>query len=86
LISRLLAKAFRFKLESTPLRVVKGLRGDPGPIYRIVLAEALITDSVSQQKPTKHQLYIIDIPGIDIILGWPWLNKVNPVVNWARAQ
>jgi hypothetical protein len=47
LISRPLAKAFRFKLKSTLLRVVKGLKGDPGPIYRIVLAKALITDSVS---------------------------------------
>jgi hypothetical protein len=47
LISRPLAKAFGFKLESTSLGVVKGLRGDPGPIYGIVLAEALITDSVS---------------------------------------
>jgi hypothetical protein len=68
LISRPLAKAFGFKLESTPLRVVKGLRGDPGPIYGIVLAETLITDSVGQQKLTKRQLYIIDIPGINIIL------------------
>jgi hypothetical protein len=68
LISRPLAKAFGFKLESTPLGVVKGLRGDPGPIYRIVLAEVLITDSVGQQKPTKRQLYIVNMPGINIIL------------------
>jgi hypothetical protein len=47
LISRPLAKAFRFKLESTPLRVVKGLKGDPRLIYGIILAETLITDSVS---------------------------------------
>jgi hypothetical protein len=47
LISRPLIKAFGFKLESTPLRVVKGLRGDPRLIYRIILAKALITDSVS---------------------------------------
>jgi hypothetical protein len=46
LISRPLAKAFRFKLKSTPLRVVKGLRGDPGLIYRIILAKTLITDLV----------------------------------------
>jgi hypothetical protein len=46
LISRPLAKAFGFKLESIPLGVVKGLRGDPRLIYRIILAEVLITDSV----------------------------------------
>jgi hypothetical protein len=46
LIIRPLAKAFGFKLESTPLRVVEGLNGDPGLIYRIILAKVYITDSV----------------------------------------
>ena len=86
LISRPLAKAFGFKLESTPLGIVEGLQGDPGPIYGIISTEALITDSVGQQKPTKRQLYIVDMPGIDIILGIPWLKETNPVVDWATAQ
>jgi hypothetical protein len=27
-------------------------------------------------------LLAIDISGYDLILGWPWLNSVNPDVNW----
>jgi hypothetical protein len=65
--------------------VVEGLNGDPGPLHGIVKTDVIITDSVGQRKLTKRQLYIVDMPGIDMILGMPWLNEVNPVIDWARA-
>jgi hypothetical protein len=86
LIARPLAKTFGFKLESTPLGEIEGLNGDPGPIYGVVYTDAMVTDSVGQMKSTKRPLYIVDMPGIDIILGIPWLKETNPVIDWARSQ
>jgi predicted DNA-binding protein YlxM (UPF0122 family) len=84
LIARPIAKAFGLDFGDTPLGVVEGLNGDPGPIYGIVETDIQATDSIGQKKSMKRRLFVVDMPGIDMILGIPWLADVNPVVDWAK--
>jgi hypothetical protein len=32
-------------------------------------------------RTTVHHFYVMDMPSQDIILGYPWLDDVNPLVN-----
>ena len=86
LIARPVARAFGFEVGNTPVGTIEGLNGDPGPIYGVVEAEIQATDSVGQAKSMKRQLFIVDMPGIDLILGMPWFEDVNPIINWAEKR
>jgi hypothetical protein len=81
LISKPLALAFRFLINDTPLREIRGLNGEPRPIYSLVETKLQITDSVGQSKSIVHCLYIVDILGIDLILRLLWFEEVNPIVD-----
>ena len=32
-----------------------------------------------------NDFHVLDLPGIDAILGHPWLEKVNPKIDWAAS-
>jgi hypothetical protein len=68
LILKPLVLAFRFQINNTPLREIRGLNREPRPIYSLVETKLQITDSIGQSKSTVRCLYIIDILGIDLIL------------------
>jgi len=86
LIARPLAKAFGFRVEPMPIGKIEGLNGDPGPLWGVVETTIQITDTIGQKQSTKRRLFITDMPGIDMILGIPWLNEVNPQINWAKGE
>jgi hypothetical protein len=86
LISKPLALAFGFQINDTPLGEIGGLNGEPGPIYGLVETKLQITDSVGQSKSTVRRLYIVDMPGIDLILGLLWFEEVNPIVDWTNKK
>jgi hypothetical protein len=86
LIARPLAIAFGFQIGDKPLGEIEGLNGNPGPIYGLVETELRITDSVGQCKLTTRRLYVVDMPGIDLILGMPWFEENNPIVDWANKK
>jgi hypothetical protein len=81
LISKPLVLAFRFQINNIPLREIRGLNREPGPIYSLVETKLQITDSIGQSKSTVHCLYIIDILGIDLILRLLWFKEVNPIID-----
>jgi hypothetical protein len=81
LIVRPLVIVFRFQIRDKPLGEIEGLNRNPGPIYGLVETELQITDSVGQYKSTICQLYIMDMPGIDLILRMPWFEENNPIVD-----
>ena len=42
-------------------------------------------DSRGTSRTAPHHFYVMDMPAQDIILGHPWLDDVNPLVDW-RAR
>ena len=62
--------------------IYKSLPDKENPIYGTVRLEAYVHDTLEQTRRQKLQLRAIDLPGIDLILGMPWLQEVNPFVNW----
>ena len=86
LIARPLARAFGFRVKDTPIGEIKGLNGDPGPLWGVVKTVIQITDFMGQRKSMKRRLFIMDMPGIDLILGMPWFEDVNPIINWVTKE
>jgi hypothetical protein len=80
-----LALAFGFQISDEPLGEVGGLN-EVGPIYGLVETNIQITDSVGQCKSAVRRLYIVDMPGIDLILGLLWFEEVNPIVDWTNKK
>ena len=37
-------------------------------------------------KPQKHLFYITNIGEDDVILGYPFLEAANPIINWEKGE
>lgn len=63
---------------------VKGIHGVTKSLggYRVQLR---ITDSEGVVKNVELEFQASDFDDLDMIIGWPWLTKVAPVIDWKQA-
>ena len=77
-VSRLVAKECDLQLTGEGPKTFQTLPRSEGVIYDTALAQVEITDTLGQTKVDALRLRVIDMPGVDLILGWPWLEGTNP--------
>jgi hypothetical protein len=80
-ISQMKVKEWGLETDSKPLSA-EMLSGHIDTVYGTASIMAELTDSLKCKKQEKLQLYAIDMPDLDIVLGWPWLWENNPPIDW----
>jgi hypothetical protein len=81
-ISRLAVKENRLSPDTSGPRAFRTLSGSSSIIYGTVSIAVQLEDSIGVQQDETIAFRVVDMPGIDIILGWPWLEGVNPAIDW----
>jgi hypothetical protein len=80
---RIVAEA---KLLPTPVTTrVRTINGRPITIYGRHALEAHARDERGLDGHTEQNFLATDLIGYDVILGFPWLQAVNPDVNWEKG-
>lgn len=62
---------------------LKALDGNKLIIYQKHTLSAEVKDSNSQMSIAAHDMLGTEMAGVTMILGLPWLNAINPNINWA---
>lgn len=85
-VSRLVAKECGLQLTGDGPKTFKTLPSHESVVYGTALAQVEITDSTKLARLDALRLRVIDMPGVDLILGWPWLEDINPQINFRTRQ
>ena len=76
----------RWKLDwcmpKEPTTIIKCLNGMESPLFGNHTSSMKATDSNRVEKQYKHSFTTIDMVGVDVVLGYKWLEQINPHINW----
>lgn len=68
-------------MQRTPRRV-KALDGHRVTSYGQTTLPVVATDNQGITREVTQPLEVVDLDVFDVILGYPWLREVNPMVDW----
>jgi hypothetical protein len=85
-ISRLAVKEYGLTLAGEGPTSFRTLPDQESVIYGTTYVDAEVTDSIGQTKLANLQLRAIDMPGVDLILGWPWLEEIDPQISFKSKE
>ena len=80
-VSQLWAKDHDLRTRQTPRRV-KALDGHCVTSYGQTTLPVVATDNQGITREVTQPLEAVDLDIFDVILGYPWLRDVNPMVDW----
>ena len=77
------ARKFKVKNLKQPIKAfnVDGTKNKKGTVKSYVDLEFWIG-----HKKFKEQFYVTGLGKQRIILGFPWLNKYNPIIDWKKGE
>ena len=81
LVSTLWAKKYDLPMDSSPQRI-KALDGHCVTSYGWTTLPVIASDQQGIMKQSMQHLDTVNMDDFDIILGFPWLQDVNLIVNW----
>jgi Reverse transcriptase (RNA-dependent DNA polymerase). len=70
--------------ETSMPRRVKALDGHEISAYGHRILEVIAEDNNGMRRTQSHGFEAVDIEGYDAILGYPWLQEINPDPNWSK--
>lgn len=82
LLLQLKVQEFGLKGSNNVLLGLKTLNGNKLITYQKHTLSVKVKDLESQMSIVAHNLLGADMAGVIIILGLPWLNAINPNINW----
>lgn len=85
-ISRAFVKESDLTIAGEGPGLVKSIHEKEEVCYGTVKLPAQFTDSTQRQRRDELECLVIDMPGLDIVLGYPWLEGVNPVIDWRERS
>jgi hypothetical protein len=85
-ISRLVVKECNLRLTGDGPKTFKTLPDYESVVFGTTKPKVEITDTMGQTKLEEVQLRVIDMPGVDLILGWPWLEGTDPQISFKTKQ
>jgi hypothetical protein len=59
---------------------VKSIDGCSLFIYRAIDVPMALKDSFGQERREIRQMWAVEMPGTDIVLGWSWLEDIDPII------
>ena len=81
LVSTLWAKQYDLPMHSSPRRI-KALDGHRVNSYGRTTLPVIAKDHQGITKQSAQPIDVADMDDFDVILGFPWLRDVNPIVDW----
>ena len=80
-ISLHVVKRLGYKLKNKPIHL-KMANDTPSLCMGTVALKIRFRDHRDTLRTAVHHFYAMDMPSQDIILGHPWLDDVNPIIDW----
>ena len=68
-------------MNSAPWKV-EAISGYQVPVYGQASTLIYTTDSKGKEKSLMQIINAVDMKDYDVILGTPWLQRVNPNIDW----
>lgn len=85
-ISQLWVKELGLQEAQTSIRMAKGVNGEPVKIYGVHTVMLTVRDSREDTPEAEHSFFAADIPDHSLILGYPWLYRHNPKIDWQTGE
>jgi Reverse transcriptase (RNA-dependent DNA polymerase)/RNase H-like domain found in reverse transcriptase/Integrase zinc binding domain/Chromo (CHRromatin Organisation MOdifier) domain/Integrase core domain len=84
-ISQAIVLEERIPFEKTSARV-NGVGGQGVSVYGAGTLETHARDMRGIQRWSDHPFYAVNLQGFELILGMPWLKKMNPDISWTERE
>ncbi|RMZ74708.1 hypothetical protein DV737_g5812, partial [Chaetothyriales sp. CBS 132003] len=81
-ISPMFAKELRWEIAHIPPRTIKGYDGHEMMTFGTYQEAVEVTDSLKRTKRQECQFYAIEGDEFPLILGYPWLEDVDPMISF----
>jgi hypothetical protein len=85
-ISRIKSKELDLTLTGDGPKTYRTASGQQHIVYGTTTPNTKITDTLGQTQMEALQFLVIDMPGIDLILGLPWLRDKDPLISFCRQE
>lgn len=86
LIRQMIVKECGWTTTATPHKEVTMIDGTPTTAYGEVVLNLKATDDRGVVRTTSHRFVAADLPEYPMLLGYPWLEKLNPRIDWRKAH
>ena len=81
-VSWLIVKEYDLLSTGNGPGTFKTILGYKNVVFGTIEPVVKIIDIIGRSKTEKVRLRIIDMPGVNVILGWLWLEKANLQINF----
>ena len=85
-ISRLKVKEYALPIASEGPTILRTLPGMEAAVYGTVSVDVETTDTFGTTRLENLRPKVIDMPGIDLVLGMPWLVAVDPQISYRTRE
>jgi hypothetical protein len=85
-ISQLKAKELRLQRDESLPSKIKMVDGTLSTLYGKYKVRICMKDDQGNSHEEIYTLSAVDMPGQDMILGYPWFREVNPSINWRSGE
>jgi hypothetical protein len=86
IITPMLAKQYKLQVEPLPTALAKFINGSSATVYGITNINITVQDSRGKHHTTMAPFVVMESVYDSIILGMPWLEAVNPRVNYREKR